>query len=206
LPQVTLDRIPQVRASYYGKISLIDFWVGRILEAFRRRGWLDDTFVVFLADHGEMLGDHGRLRKSTFHESNVRIPLILRWPGRFPANTVTDALAEIGDVFPTLLEAAGCDPSARCLGRSLWPVLRDPTFELRKYQLSEVRYGDRQIMIRSRQYKLAIDSQSQAYMLYDLARDPDEQHNLVVDEEARSLKRELRREMHERLEEARYDA
>ena len=206
VPQVTLDRIPQVRASYYGKISLIDFWVGRILEAFRRRGWLDDTLVVFLADHGEMLGDHGRLRKSTFHESNIRIPLILRWPGRISANTVTDALAEIGDVFPTLLEAAGCDPSARCLGRSLWPVLRDPTSELRKYQLSEVRYGGRQIMIRSRQYKLAIDSQSQAYMLYDLARDPDEQYNLVVDESARSLKQELRHDMHERLEEARYGA
>jgi arylsulfatase A-like enzyme len=206
LPQVTLDRIPQVRSSYYGKISLIDVWVGRILEAFRRRGWLDDALVVFLADHGEMLGDHGRLRKSTFHESNVRIPLILRWPGRFPANTVTDALAEIGDVFPTLLEAAGCDPSARCLGRSLWPVLRDPTSELRKYQLSEVRYGDRQIMIRSRQYKLAIDSQSQAYMLYDLALDPDEQHNLVVDESARSLKQQLRHDMHKRLEEARYGA
>jgi arylsulfatase A-like enzyme len=203
-PQSTLERIPQVRASYYGKISLIDSWVGRILEAFERKRWLDDTLVVFLSDHGEMLGDHGRLKKSTFHESNVRIPLILRWPLRIRSQSVSDALAEIGDVFPTLLEASGCAPSSRSLGRSLWPALVEPGAEIRSFQLGEVQLGDRQFMLRSRRYKLAIDSRSKAYMLYDLAHDPEEQHNLAADPAARALKLELRHALSERLEETGY--
>jgi choline-sulfatase len=202
-PQITLDRIPQVRASYYGKVTLIDDWVGRIVDAFRAKGILDQTLVVFLSDHGEMLGDHGRLKKSTFHESNIRIPLILRWPGRIRASTVSQALAEIGDVFPTVLEAAGCPP-ARCFGRSLWPVLDEPDAELRAFQLAEVQYGDRQFMIRSSRYKFAVDSRSRAYMLYDLETDSREQHNLAVDPAARPLKLRLRRELVKRLEETGY--
>lgn len=204
-PQATLDLVPQIRASYYGKISLIDACVGRILDAIDARGWRDDVLVVFLSDHGEMLGDHGRLKKSTFHESNVRIPLLMRWPARIPASTLSNALAEIVDVFPTLLEAAGCDPSSHCLGRTLWPVLQDPGRELREYQLCEVRYGDRQIMIRSRQHKFAIDSRGQGYMLYDLARDPGEQDNLILDAPARPLEQQLRQSLELRLREARYD-
>jgi arylsulfatase A-like enzyme len=199
-----LKPVPRARANYYGKISLIDAWVGRIVGAVERRGWLDDTLVVFLADHGDMLGDHGRLKKSTFHESSVRIPLILRWPARIRANDVTDALAEIGDVFPTLLEAVGCEASAQNLGRSLWPVIVDPAMELRDFQLSEAEFGDRQFMLRSKRYKLAVDSASRAYMLYDLARDPMEQHNLVADASMQTVKGELQQILKRRLAETGY--
>ena len=204
-PSITLDRTPEVRASYYGKITLIDHWVGRILRALERRGILDDTLVLFLADHGEMLGDHGRLKKSTFHESNIRIPLILRWPGHVRAHTVAGTLAEIVDLFPTVLEAAECPP-ARCFGRSLWPVLADADAPFRDFQLAEVDYGGRQFMVRSSRYKLAIDSSSHAYMLYDLAHDRDEQRNLAVEPTARSAKIELRRALANRLAETGYGA
>ena len=199
-----LQAVADARANYYGKISLIDAWVGRIVNAFERRGWLDDALVIFLSDHGEMLGDHGRLKKSTFHESNVRIPLILRWPARIPPGSVTDALAEIGDVFPTLLEAAEWETSQRCLGRPLWPAIADPGNELRDFQLSEVEFRDRQFMLRSKRYKLAVDSASKAYMLYDLALDPMEQRNLVADASMQALKGELQRALTQRLEDTGY--
>src|SRR5215472_8618414 len=138
LPVASLALVPQIRANYYGKISLIDHQIGRILEAYRRKGWLDELFVVFLSDHGEMLGDHGRLRKGTFHESSVRVPVLLRWPGHIPANTVTQALVESIDISATVLEAAGCTPLPRSQARSLWPVLRQPAAEARESQLSEV--------------------------------------------------------------------
>ena len=204
--QTALALIPQIRANYYGKISLIDYRIGCILEAFQRRGWLDDLFIVFLSDHGEMLGDHGRFGKKTFHESNIRIPLIARWPGRIAANAVTDALVENIDIFPTLLEAVGCAPSPRCLGRSLWPVLRQTTVDLRESQLCEIGRGEKQIMLRTRRYKFAIDGEGRVYMLYDFERDPQEQDNLAGDPAACGLENELRRQMRERLEHSRYGA
>ena len=90
---------------YYGKISLIDHWIGKILTAFEKRGWLDNTFMTFWSDHGEMLGDHQRLHKSVFYNSSVRVPLILRYPGKIKGGRTSNALTEIIDVYPTLLEA-----------------------------------------------------------------------------------------------------
>jgi choline-sulfatase len=200
-PASSLALVPQIRANYYGKISLIDHQVGQILEAFRQKRWLDELLVIFLSDHGEMLGDHGRLRKGTFHESTVRIPLLIRWPGRVPANTATEALVENIDVLPTVIEAAGCSPLAGSMGRSLWPTLRHPAEELKDNQLSEI---DHHIMLRTRQYKLAIDRQSRVYMLYDLERDPDEQSNLAGNDAADELASKLRRDLDGRLERSDY--
>lgn len=88
------ETIAAIRANYYGKISLIDHWIGEILAACGQRGILDDLFIVFTSDHGEMLGDHDRVFKRTFHESSIRIPQILRWPGRIPGGTTCNALEE----------------------------------------------------------------------------------------------------------------
>jgi arylsulfatase A-like enzyme len=134
----------------------------------------------------------------------VRVPLILRWPGRIPAGTVSHALVEITDVFPTLVEAAGGQPSRRCLGRSLWPVLRDPQAEIRDYQLSEIDVGERHLMIRSRRHKYVADGEGRGFMLYDLERDPDEQSNLAAGGSAPALERELRDALLRRLVEAQY--
>ena len=196
LPTAVMEAIPRIRANYYGKISLVDRWFGQILDTFQSRGWLDDLLVVHWADHGEMAGDHGRLHKATFHESSLRVPLVLRWPGRIPGDTTTSALVENIDVFPTLLEAVGCEPSMRCLGRSLWPVMREPQAEIREYQLSEIyadkRYGERRLMVRSHHHKYAVDEAGRGFMLYDLQEDPDEQHNLIGRDGTASLEQEMR--------------
>jgi len=203
-PPEVLRQTPAIRANYYGKISLIDHWIGEILAAFAAKGWLDDLLVVFWSDHGEMVGDHGRLYKSTFHESSVRVPLVVRWPGKIPANTVSNALAEIIDVFPTLLEAAGCEPSRRCLGRSLWPALRDPGEQIRDFQLSEIDNGERHIMIRSRTRKYVVDDQCRGYMLYDLENDPHEQTNLIHDGRHAEMEAEMREALLQRVTEAQF--
>ena len=70
----------KIAARYFGKIAQIDDAVGRILGAYERKGWLDNTVVIFASDHGEMLGDLGRISKSILYESAVRVPLIIRVP------------------------------------------------------------------------------------------------------------------------------
>ncbi|HJN18412.1 MAG TPA: sulfatase-like hydrolase/transferase, partial [Armatimonadota bacterium] len=91
---LTDSDIQGIRANYYGKVSLIDDWVGNIRAAFERRGWWDDAVVVFWSDHGEMAGDFGWIHKSNFHESALRVPFILRWPARGSAGQVSDAFVE----------------------------------------------------------------------------------------------------------------
>jgi len=203
-PQPVVANVANIRANYYGKISLIDDQVGRIVAALERKGWLDDTLIVFVSDHGEMLGDHGRFKKSTFHEANVRVPLLARWPGRIPAGKVTDALVEIVDLFPTLVEAAAAKPSTRCLGRSLWPLIDGERAEVKTWQISEVVYGEARVMLRSRKWKLAIDARGVVFMLYDLEHDPDEQRNLAADPASSGAKNALKRALAATLAELRY--
>ena len=104
IEEMTAEHVRAIRANYYGKISLVDHWCGEILDAYRRRGLLDDLLVVFCSDHGEMLGDHGRLFKNTFHEAGLRMPLVFRLAGPDPAGKQSHSLIELTDVMPTLLD------------------------------------------------------------------------------------------------------
>jgi arylsulfatase A-like enzyme len=110
--------IRRARQGYYGSVSFVDEQIGRILEALEKRGWLDETLIVFTSDHGDMLGDHNLWRKSYAYEPSARIPMLLRWPaaGR---GKVADRVVELRDLLPTFLDVAGSPPSRPLDGRSL---------------------------------------------------------------------------------------
>jgi arylsulfatase A-like enzyme len=176
----TLENIRRVRTNYYGKISLIDSWIGRIIETCVERGIWDDAFVAFWSDHGDMLGDHRRVFKSTFHESSMRVPLLLRWPDRFPRGVVLDSLVEIIDFHPTLMESLGGETPTRCQGRSLVPLTDQVETEVRTTQLSEILHAEeRRVCLRTRSHKYAVRENGDGFMLYDLEQDPFEQDNLI---------------------------
>ena len=195
------QQVAAARANYYGKISLIDHWIGRMHDALGRRGWLDDTMIVYLSDHGEMIGDHGRFHKSCFYEASVRIPLLLRWPGRVPAGQVRSHLAESIDVFDTLLEAAGCEPSGRSQGLSLLAAARDPSAEHRDACFSEVLWHVRPdetvqtTMIATDRHVYAVSQRGEPLALFDLAEDPLEQENLAGRADLADLRAQLERRM-----------
>lgn len=189
---MTDEDIRRIRANYYGKISLIDRWIGEILDALADRGWLDETMIIFWSDHGEMAGDHSRLHKSVFYESSVHVPLIIRHPEISGGRTIP-ALVEIIDVFPTLLDAIGAPSSSRCMGQSLWPILRGETVSHRDQVLSEIyAFGCYNYMIRTPRYKYAMDGDGQGYMLFDLEADPLEQRNLLGHPDARDIEEDLK--------------
>ncbi len=190
---MTMDDVGRLRANYYGKITLIDHWLGRILDACERRGFLDDLLVVFWSDHGEMAGDHWRLHKSVFYEGALRIPFIIRWPGRVPARRVCDALAQTVDIMPTILEAVRATVPRTCLGKSLWPVIEGRAESVRDAAFSEIEAGGRRnIMVRTTRHKYAIHGDGTGYLLYDLAEDPGEQNNLIGHPETAELESQLR--------------
>ena len=179
-------------AAYYAMIELIDHNVGRMLDALERTGQAENTLVIFTSDHGEMLGDHGLLLKGCrFYEGLVRVPLILRWPGRVAAGAATGALVELTDLAPTLLDAAGLAAPAHLAGRSLLPLLRGEAAEhraavrceyyaaLRDLRGNRRGWNDtRATMIRDRRYKLAVYHGHPVGELFDLQEDPHEHRNL----------------------------
>jgi arylsulfatase A-like enzyme len=129
---VTDEMWREVAATYHGMVSRLDDHVGRLVDAAG-----PDTVVVFFSDHGEYLGDFGVVEKwpSALHSCITRDPLIISGPG-VPAGTV-DAMVELVDVFPTLLDLAGIPARHAHFGRSLLPVLRDPAAGHREYAFSE---------------------------------------------------------------------
>ena len=112
-----------VRASCFAMCDLIDQQVGRMLEALERSGQLSNTLVVYMSDHGEMLGDHGiYLKGAHFYEPAVHVPLILSQPGTLETQKISD-LIELVDLAPTFLDATKQPPEPGMQGHNFWPKL-----------------------------------------------------------------------------------
>ncbi|MFI9841892.1 sulfatase-like hydrolase/transferase [Nonomuraea sp. NPDC051941] len=128
----------ELRATYQGMVSRLDSHVGRLLDGVDRAGAAERTVTVFFSDHGEYLGDFGVVEKwpSALHSCITRDPVIISGGG-LPAHGAVDAMVELIDVFPTVLDLAGVEPGHHHFGRSLLPVLRDPAVGHREYAFSE---------------------------------------------------------------------
>ena len=189
-----------LQAAYYAMIELIDDQVGRVLDALRASGQTDDTLVIFTSDHGEMLGDHGLIQKGCrFYEGLVRVPLMLSWPGRIRAGQHSDALVELTDLAPTLLEAAGEQVPEWMQGSSLLPMSTGAAPLDRHRDAVWCEYFDaldapdatRATMYRRGRYKLVVYHGHGLGELYDLERDPGEFDNLWDDPRHAALKADL---------------
>ena len=172
----TPDEVARMRASYYGKTTLVDHWIGKIFAACTERGIDNDTIFVFLSDHGEMLGDHNRIEKNCFYDSSVRIPMIIRHPLLGKKGSVSDSFIELIDLFPTLIELAGLDPASIGSGASFANVVRENAAEHRGFAYSEGIHG---YMVRDREYKYAVTRKGDGFMLFNTESDPNEQRNLA---------------------------
>ncbi|MGB0583055.1 MAG: sulfatase family protein, partial [Limisphaerales bacterium] len=176
----------EVTAAYYAMCEHIDHEVGRILEALEESGQRDNTIVIFMSDHGEMLGDHGMYLKGPhFYEEAVRVPLVMRWPDKFKAGHQVDGLMELTDLCPTLLECAGIEVPNRMQGRSLCGQLKgeeDPArfrdFVFSEYYNSWTHKDGYGTMLRTETEKIVVYHGTEEGELYELEKDPDEFENL----------------------------
>ena len=189
-----------LQAAYYGMIRLIDDQVGRMVAALEETGQREHTLIILTSDHGEMLGDHGLIQKGCrFYEGLVRVPLIFSWPGHALSGLRSDALVELLDIAPMLLELAGCEGAEQMHGRSLLPILTgEAPPEYHKnfvrseyYDALDLADGTLATMYRNRRYKLVVYHGHGLGELYDLERDPDEFENLWDDTAHQPLKLEL---------------
>jgi arylsulfatase len=123
LPEV----VRRSRQSYYGNVSFVDEQVGRILEVLEKRQMLEETLILLISDHGDMLGDQNLWRKSYGYEQSAHVPMLMRPPsgmGLGPAGQVFANPVELRDVVPTLLDAAGVSIPDSIEGKSLLHLIR----------------------------------------------------------------------------------
>lgn len=195
-PKFESGEIGRLRANYAGNVTLIDDQIGEILDAIAARGELDNTVIVHTSDHGEMNGDYGLIYKSNFLNGAVRIPLLVRTPGSTNAGHLCDSPAEWIDIGPTLVELAGGELQHRQFGKSLCSVLTQPESEHRDFAISEI---DGEIMLLNREWKAALNTDGEVYLLFDVPNDPDETNNLAGNSEVSDIETALRLQILERL-------
>ena len=183
---------------YYGYISQIDDAVGRVIGHLENKGLLDNTIIIYTADHGDLCGDRRMMDKHyVMYDEVVRVPLVIRYPkliegGRHSRAFVTNML----DLVPTILELAGAAVPEDLDGISLLPYLTGETSDsIRKYAM--VTYNGQQFglytqrMIRNEKYKY-VWNPTDMDELYDMENDPCELENLSGREEYEEILRQLR--------------
>jgi choline-sulfatase len=179
---ITHDHIRAARRAYYGNVTYCDDWAGRLTTTLQSLGLADDTVVIVLADHGDMLGERGLWYKMNFFEGSARIPLIVHAPSRFAPTRVAEPVSLV-DLLPTLLDLvditeAPVDPMA---GQSLLPLCnghRRDTEVIGEY-MAEGSVAPI-IMIRRGSLKY-VHCPADPDQLYDLAVDPNELTNIATD-------------------------
>jgi len=184
--------ILRTKAIYYGMVTYVDEEFGRILKKLDDLGLRENTIILYLADHGEMLGDRGIWYKNSFYDGSATVPFIWSFPKALPQGRVVSTPAMNMDVFPTLCELAELPAPAGLEGRSLLPVLRGLDDGRDRFALSENYRGNfAGRMIRTDRWKYFFYTNGEEY-LYDLAADPGEENNLIAVSAHRALADELK--------------
>lgn len=196
----TADQFRDMAAKEYGMITMIDDAVGDILRSLESTGQLDNTVIVFTADHGDVFGDHGLMLKSTMHyDGVVRVPYIMAGPGVSKGRT--DSLVSSLDIGPTLIDLIGGEPLFGSQGKSLSVLLKDPKQTVRDaiYIEEEQMFPDqetgRSINLRSvitANARLTVRSHRPLLgELYALDVDPNEENNIFDELSARDLRDDM---------------
>jgi len=200
-----MKHMPLIRARYFQLVQEVDEQVGRILTGLDELGLADRTLVVFTADHGEFLGDHGLAQKFYPYQEAVRVPLIIRLPRRIPERKIVNTPVNLTDVHATILDYLGCSAEGRPNreSRSLRPLIEGRSQRFRTYTFSEMANWH---MIVSGDWKYVwFPAPQKPDLLFDLRKDPREINNLLGSspERGRHLAhaRTLRRRMLEWMDE-----
>ncbi|MBC2665404.1 sulfatase [Novosphingobium flavum] len=194
---------------YYATLSAVDDSVGRIMAWLKKNNMEKDTLVVFTADNGFQIGDHGLIDKRTAYEPSVRVPMVMYEPGTVPAGTVNTGLLRVLDYAPTFLDMAGAPRPPQFEGKSAWPLIngtvkaadwKAPDFIYEYYwewsfPMTPGTFAIRRGNLKYIQYYGIYDRDE----LYDLSKDPDEMRNLIDDPAYVESKVELRKALYAQL-------
>lgn len=166
-------------AEYYGMITHLDHEIGKIIDAVRRKGELDNTVFILAGDNGLAVGCHGLMGKQNHYDHSIRVPLIFAG-ANIPKNRIVDKYVYLLDIYPTLCEMLGIEIPESVEGKSFCRMFTEDDYETRK-DLYFV-YNNLLRSVKDKRYKLIeYRNYIRKTELFDLVRDPDEMHNLADD-------------------------
>jgi len=188
-------------AQYHGMMKCIDDNVGRITRHLEKLGLLDDTILIFTADHGDMRGEHHRQNKGVPLEASAKVPFMIRYPKSIPADRRVDHVLNTVDFLPTLLALIEVDTAGREEGRDCSSILTtgqpprgwsDVTFLRSTGQPKGDRVG--WVAAVTPRYKLILSSEEEPWLL-DLKEDPDELTNFIRGPHHRNVAKSLAQDL-----------
>lgn len=178
------EKVKYMIANYYAFVTEIDDWVGKILNKLDELKLAENTLVVFVSDHGEMLGAHGMRGKFNFYEESVRVPFLVRYPGKIQGGQTISTPVSVLNIYPTVLDYAGLQ-NIPTDGYSLKGVMEGNEAPKYDFAVSEWQWKNENvpsIMIRTDQWKLMTthrEGGKNIEVLFDLKHDPFEMNNLL---------------------------
>ncbi|MGQ7871015.1 sulfatase [Sunxiuqinia sp. sy24] len=189
-------------AAYYASVSYMDAQVGKVLNTLEEEGLDENTIVVFTSDHGFHLGEHSFWMKVSLHEESVRVPLIIKVPGKKPA--VCNSFAELIDLYPTAAELVGLEYSEHIQGKSLVKTLDNPQISVRDMAFS-VTQGGKSFLLRTNKWAFIQynEDASAGSELYDMENDPKQYTNLAEHPDYKTVVVDFKRILRDKLSEVR---
>lgn len=177
--QMSFEQEKKAVAAYYASVTYMDTQVGKVLKTLKEEGLEDHTIVIFTSDHGFHLGEHSFWMKVSLHEESVRVPMIIKVPGKEPG--VCNSFVELLDLYPTIAELAGIKTSKHLQGKSLVKTIGNPKHKARRMAFS-VSQGGKSFLLRTNQwaYIQYEEDASQGIELFDMEKDPKQYTNLAL--------------------------
>ena len=188
-PNMSKRDLQHLIALYDGEIRWTDEWIGKLFAYLAGKGIYDETLIIVTADHGEEFFDHGmKGHRKNLHDETVRVPLIVRWPGRVAAGRRVATQVRSIDIYPTIVSSAGLDVPGRALGRSLLGAMAEEAEPLEPapalIDLKKSRQHHR--ALRTEGWKLIDIVTDDERSFYDLAEDPGERSPIALDADPRA--------------------
>ncbi len=206
--KISEDDLRELHHGHLAAISYLDAQIGRVLSELDSLGLRKNSVIVFWSDHGLHLGEHGLMRKTTVFDLDTRVPLMISAPDHKEAQQ-TDAIVELIDLYPTLVELCGLETNSKLEGKSLVPLLEDPNRTVKPFALSQaprpnylrgklpetMGYSITNQQFRYTEWRNWKDNKVQARELYHRVNDPNERVNIARNpryaKEIEGLSREL---------------
>ena len=180
--QISKEAMKRAKVAYYGSITHIDHQIGRFLMVLKENDLLKESIVLFVSDHGDLMGDHGLFRKSMPYQGSIHVPFIVYDPGNFLNGGVMrepDELVELRDIMPSLLDFCNIEIPDTVDGKSIKEIIENKPVKWREYLHGEhFNHEKSNQYIVDKKMKYMWFSQTGAEKLFDLENDPKELNDL----------------------------
>jgi len=186
---------------YLACVASVDDNIGRFLDYLDKSGLAENTIVIYTSDQGFFLGEHNFFDKRFMYEESLRMPFLMRWPGRIKPRTVSTGMILNVDFAPMMLDAAGVTVPVDMQGRSFLPLLNGRTPQNWRTSMYYRYYhpGDHNVAahngLRTMRYKLIYFNKLDQWELYDLKKDPLEMKNIYADPANAGVVKKLKAEL-----------